>query len=199
MSEEKKNIGQKIAGAIDRVLSPPPPNTWHVLTGKFEKLMGRPILSRADLKTISAADGEWKKAWHQKNVEFTSVAAGQEYNRRLFKMGAGEAVEPDGAETLKSEYLTRSIGAEQRMKAINQQHLPTVKKAMENFVESGDFWIQDRLKAEKAEAEEFGVQFSPSAVLIAAQRTVATVKIQLSNLTPGQNSPASYLLFINLE
>lgn len=198
MNDNRENPVKALATKIVEALTPKPPNTMAVFAGVFGEFAGRPVISSGDLKAISAADIEWKAAWRIKNIDFTPDAARDEHARRVGLLANGKEAPVDGLETLKAEYATRTAGAEERMRNINQKSLPLVKMALENFAALGDSWIDDRLAREKGESSKFGIHFSPSPVLLAAQKAVATAKIQLKNLTPGQNSPACYLHFLKL-
>lgn len=200
---EKKTVGEKINELISPIvnaLKSSPPNTLHVLARKFETLIGHPLLSKSDFQALTSAHKEWKAAWIEKNVTYTPHAAREAYRQDLSRMSSGEAPDPVGLDRALDEFAARSAGAVERMRKINAATLPVVRRALENFVEAGQFWIIDRLAAEKSEASDFGVTFAPSNQLMAAQRAVATAKIQLQNLAPGgQSNPLAYLQFLDIE
>ena len=187
-----KNIFDAIAAAI----SPPAPNTLQVLADKFAAASGKPLVSSADLKKIKAFENEWRDAWRDRNERYTSVAAKNEFQRQLTSENPPK---PEGFATILSEFETRSIRAETKMNRVNADALPLVKTALENFVAAGEVWIDARIKDEKSEAMEFGVAFSPSQILLTAQRLIASHKIRIQNLTPSAGNPSGSLGFLKFD
>ncbi len=194
-----KSVVASIAAALK-----PAVNTLHVLAQKFETASGRPILAKSDRQTLKSAAAEWREAWQEKNVTYTPAQARTDYLKKISQIAAGPAADepqdPLGYETMLDEYRTRSAGAVDRMRKINADSLPIVRRALQNFVDAGQSWIDERLNAEKSEAAEFGVSFAPSNVLMIATRSVTTARVQLTHLTPGgQSNPLAYLQFLDLE
>ncbi len=186
------NILKKVMDAI----TPKAPDTLAVFAERFAKEAGIEYVSTGELRKMREIDKKWWDAWRDRNEKFTSAAAKAEWRKQI---AAGHAESPEGIEIIESKYAAASLQAEAMMKACNESAVALVKTALTNFIGAGENWIQRRADSEKSEAAEFGVNFIPSPVLVAAQRIVATHRIRLQNVSTSTSaSPVCHLVFLKL-
>lgn len=179
-----------------QAMTPKAPDPIEVFATKFSEASGRELASSGELKKLREFEKEWWAAWRLRNEKHTPSAANEEWKRQIL---AGTPETPEGRETVQSRYVAISAQAEAKMQEIGARSVPVIKSVLGNFVSAGESWIEQRADREKSEAAEFGVNFIPSAVLVAAQRCVASHRIRMQNLAPNQSaSPGSQLSFLKL-
>jgi hypothetical protein len=189
----------KIAAAIDKALEAKPKlNTTDLIFAAVVEFDPSAAPPKDDVAALKRAQSKWERAF---KADYSERAAKVKWSEHLADSKLDHldpATRTRGMESLISEYASKQLVAKSKMGEASIEAAKVANTLVKRLAPAAERWLKQRIEAERAEAQRFGLEPIPSAVTSALKDFVNRLKGPPFQGYSGY-PPSSFCFFLNLN